>query len=430
MKKLILILFLSIQITSLLAQPHIPPKYSGIIPVAQKAVTSADLPGTIFWYTWDQERWSATLTVTMTYNSSGNPVTRLHDMVTGADVKNTYTYDEQGRLIQVLTQLKDDGLWLNSTRTSCEFDNRGNEILRTFEDYISGVWMIQNGVRTDLEYQDDQVYRETVSFFDQSNGSYYLFWRFTYAYSDGVCTGYVNEAYRNGAWVNYFRAFLFYDEENRPDYNLYDAWDTLTGAWVTDEMERYSYSGEMDQTLILYQFVAETNLYVPTERYISEYDDHRNQILTTSEVWLDGGWSIAEGNRSTISYDEVHAISRITETWIAENEATTAHWENSTKEEFSDFQSSGVEGLAAPAIQLTCFPNPTAGTVEISYATPRAGNVELTLMTLDGKITCCSKEPGLQGKVLWDLDILPAGIYIVRLTDQAGTVITRKIIKE
>jgi len=430
MKNVILILFLSVSITNLLAQPHIPRKYSGSIPPVEKSGNSADLPGKIDWYIWNQDRWSIDQTVSATYNALGYTITLTYERITGTDQKKTYTYNENGQLTRALTQVKQDGLWLNSNRTTCEFDDRGNEILRTFENYISGVWMILNGVRTDLEYQDNQVYHKTISFFDTSDGSYDLFWRFTYTYLDGVCTGYVNESFRNETWVNDFRAFLFYDDENRPDYNLYDSWDTNAGAWATDEMERYFYSGEMNQTLILYQFYPETSLYVPTERYVDEYDDHRNQTLMTSEAWQDGDWCITDGNRCTISYDEVHAITRITETWIAEDEATAAHWENSTKEEFSDFQSSGIGELAAPKIEFKCFPNPASGNIEIIYATPWAGRVELTLMTLDGKVTRSSKEPGLQGKVSWDLDTLPAGIYVIRLTDQAGTAITRKIIKE
>jgi|GEM_PF-2301957 len=418
MKKLILILFLSIPITTLLAQPHIPRKYSENIPVVKETVTFADLPGTILWYAWDQERWSANKTVTMTYNSSGNPVTRFHDLVTGTDVKNTCTYDEHGRLTRVLTQLKEDGLWANSNRTTCEFDDRGNEILRTFEDYISGVWMIQNGVRTELEYQNDQVYRETVSFFDQSNGSYYLFWRFTYSYLDGVCAGYVNEVDRGGAWVNYFRAFLFYDEENRPDYNLYDSWDTTAGGWATDEMERYFYSGEMNQTLILYQFNPETSLYVPTERYIDEYDDHRNQTLMTSESWLDRNWCITNGNRSSISYDEVHAITRITETWITENEATAAHWENSTKEEFSDFQSSGVGELAAPKIEFKCFPNPADEFIWVTIGKGEPINGFLELTDLTGKTLMRRLCDSSIGTLRINLSEIPQGLYKLVFKDQ------------
>ncbi|MFH0760922.1 MAG: hypothetical protein V2A67_05420 [Bacteroidota bacterium] len=411
MKKLILSFLLIIPISCLFAQQYIPRKYSRLMPETEKDATSADLPGTIRWYAWDQERWSADKTVTVTYNSSGNPLTSLHDLMTGTDVRYTFTYDENGRLIQELTQLKQDGLWVPSGRISWQFDERGNEILWTVENYISGVWMIQNGVMTDLEYQDDLVYRETWSFFDSSNGSYYLFWRFTYSYDNAVRTGYINEVFRDEAWVNYFRAFLFYDEENRPDYDLFDSWDSIAGGWAADEMERFFYSGELNETLILYQYFPETSLYMPTERYIYEYDDHRNQTLATSEAWQNGDWSITNGNRYTMTYDALHAITRITETWIAANDAIAAHWEYSTKEEFSDFQSSVVEGLAAPKIEFKCFPNPADEFIWITIGNGEPVDGFLELNDLTGKTLLRSLYCSSIGTIRINLNGIPQGLY-------------------
>lgn len=418
MKKLILFLLLSVAVSCLIAQPVIPRKYSGNLPVLKKAVTSADLPGTIRWYAWDQERWLTSKTETVTYDASGNPLNRLYDLVSGTDVKITYTYDEQGRLTRELTQLKQDGLWVPSTRTTLQFDDRGNVTLLTDESYISGVWMIQNGIMTSLEYQDDRVWRATVSFFDPSNGYYNLFWRVTYIYQDGVRAGYVNEAYGDGTWVNSFRAFLFYDEESRPDYYLYDSWDTLTGGWITDAMERFFYSGELNETLIAYQYYPATSLYVPTERYITEYDGQRNQTLDTSEAWQSGNWSVTSGNRYSISYDSGHATVRITETWIPEFETIAAHWENSTKEEFSDFQSSGTGELAAPKMEFKCYPNPADEFiwVVIGKGEPINGFLELTDLT--GKTLLRRLFDSSNGTLRINLNEFPQGLYKLVFKDQ------------
>jgi hypothetical protein len=411
MKRLILISLLLFPIATLNAQQDVPRKFSAFIAGAVSSDIPAGLPGIIDWFVWNEERWSRDKKVTVTYNTSGYPVTRIYDLVSGSDLRYTYTYNENNQITEMLIQQREvqGGLWVNSTRLTQEFDEKGNGTLRLNESYISGVWMIQSGIKTEWEYKDNLVYRETISFFDPSNGSFYFFWRFTYSYQDGIRTGYVNEAYRTDSWVNYFKAIQYFDSQGRPDYTLFDDW--MDSLWVTDGMERYFFSGEKNNVLITYQYYPETSLYVPIARYTYEYDTHQSQTLATTEAWLNGNWYITDGNRCTITYDGLHAITRITETWIAEQEATAAHWENSTKEEFSDFQSSGVEVLAAPKIEFKCFPNPADEFiwVTIGNGEPVDGFLELTDLT--GKTLIRRLCNSSIGTLRINLNEIPRGLY-------------------
>jgi len=418
MKRLILLLPLLLQVTFLFAQQFpIPSKYSGLMSPDIQSGYPGILPGTIRWYSWNQDYWSPQKTVTVTYNSNGQPVSEVHDWIEGTDLRYTYSYDAGNRLTEELTQARENGLWVNQSRLTFEYDDKGNQTLRLNESYISGVWMIRSGYKTDREYRDERVYRETVSLFNEYDGSFYYFWRFTYTYQDGTQTGYVNETFADGVWSGYFRAFLYYDSQNRPDYSLFDKWNGT--AWITDAMERYYYNGEQNNTLVLYQFYPETGVYIPTKRYTSEYDDHRNQTLSTTESWQNGNWSTDDGTRFSIAYEDGHAVSRVTETWVAAEGDNPAGWHNFTREEFSDFQSSGLKDPLAVFTELKYYPNPAGDHLLVTWQPDGPVTGSLELIDLTGKILLRSLLDNSIGPVRVDMDGIPPGLYKLVFRDQS-----------
>jgi hypothetical protein len=76
------------------------------------------------------------------------------------------------------------------------------------------------------------------------------------------------------------------------------------------------------------------------------------------------------------------------------------------------------------------YPNPANGVLFIEAADPEQEHVQLSIRNVEGKIMLLENLTASSGVFNVSLDFLPIGIYLVELTDKAGSLQQTRIIKQ
>lgn len=405
-----------------------------IVQVNLKAGLGGDCPQHVKQYSKTESGWSQDYSSDCKYDNTGRLLTD-EKFYEGSNLhkKDTYEYNAVGMITRITHETANPFEdYVPAGRTTYVYDGEMKVTSEIEETYNkgSGQWEVNDQTDFEYEYDNDRVVnRKTVKRFNSETKQTEPTHRYTYQYQNSLVSSETQENYKDGAWKNAFRnEYTYLDDAPKVK-------ETLQKRWVNDYYANFikienAYEAFNSQVQTYYMWM--NDVYNLKSRITSRNDSRGNPILYLVETWEDLLWIMYSGYKYLITYQGDHATERIQQNYTPGGELKTGgeEWVDFAKWEYSEFLNVGVDWSTLPGLTLACFPNPASGSVEITYTTPRAGNVELTLMTLDGKVARCSKEPGLQGKVSWDLDKLPAGIYVIRLTDQAGTAITQKIIKE
>ncbi|MFH0760300.1 MAG: T9SS type A sorting domain-containing protein [Bacteroidota bacterium] len=368
------------------------------------------------------------------YNQAGQVLTETRLYEDRSSFRYTNEYNDQGLLIRKTEEKLTDDSWQMFNRSILTYDSEQNPTRVTNETYNTetGQWVLADRYDYQNDYENALLKRRTVSRYDTSTASMVPESRFTYTYNDrNLVFTEIVELYSNESWTNSTRTECHYQDNSLATSEM------LIDKWQNSAWEKYmkyilTYSENNNLDMLTYVWMSYLADYLLQYRMIWRYDFRGNGILNTFELFLNDVWNLISGDQYLITYVNNHAVERIHQKYSTGSELKTGTpgWVNYEKWEYSDFLNVGVDLSPVPGLMLACFPNPATGSVEITYTTPRAGNVKLTLMTLEGKVTRYSQEPGLHGKVSWDLNKLPAGIYVIRLSDQSGKAITQKIIKD
>ena len=393
-----------------------------------------DCPQNVKRFTKNESDWNQDYSSECRYDNTGHLSTEVRFFQTdNHQTRDTYEYNAAGMNTCVTHETAQPFQnFVLSERTTYVYDwelKVTSEIHEIFNSG-SGQWEVNDQTDYEYEYDNDRIInRKTVKRYNTETRQTEPTQRYTYQYQNSLVSSETQENYKDGAWKNVFRNdYTYLDDAPKVS-------ETVQKRWVNDNWAhfiRIEHAYEAYNSQIQTYYMWMNDLYNLKSRITSRNDSRGNPILYLVETWEDLMWIMYSGYKYLITYQGDHATERIQQNYTPGGELKTGgeEWIDFAKWEYSEFLNVGVDWSAVPGLTLACFPNPASGSVEITYTTPLAGDVELILMTLDGKVTRLSKEPGLQGKVTWDLNKLPAGIYVIRLRDQAGTAITQKIIKE
>lgn len=432
----VIILTASLLIPATLLSQDLPPGRDAkpIDQINLKNGLAGDCPHLVKYYSKTESGWSKSYDSECTYDNTGHLLTdsRFYQ-ASGLFTRDTYEYNAAG-LITCVTQEAAalPGQYFPSERTTYVYDFELKVISEKQEKYnqYASRWEVIDQTDYEYEYDNDRVInRKTVKRFNNETKQTEPKQRYTYQYQNSLVSSEIQENYQDGVWKNAFRNdHTYLDDAPKIKETVQKRW--ANDAWVNFIKIENAY--EANNSLVMTYHLWLNDMYNLKSRITNRNDSHGNQILYLVETWEDLMWILYSGYKFLITYQGEHATERIQQNYTPGGELKTSseEWVDYAKWEYSEFLNVGVDLSVLPGLSLTCFPNPATGSVEITYTTPRAGQAELALMALDGKITRFSKVAGLNGKVSWDLDKLPSGIYVVRLTDQAGTQITRRIIRE
>ncbi len=96
--------------------------------------------------------------------------------------------------------------------------------------------------------------------------------------------------------------------------------------------------------------------------------------------------------------------------------------QNTTEEEYSSFKAAGE------MLDVQMFPNPTSGYVNISINAPEQV-FEIQVFDAMGRLVNSVKNQTADRNIVLNLTDLPSGVYMVRITGEAGFIV-KQVVKE
>lgn len=351
---------------------------------------------------------------------------------TAVETKDTYQYTAAGMVSSYARQVYQVGLgWVDVSRTSFTYDNNLQITKITVEvfDPDTGQWVLTDRTDTNYEYENGQMKKKEIHRYNQESKEMVPSKRHTYEYTNNQVTRETEETYSENSFKNTFQYNHQYylDKPDKIQQTEQKRW--RNSEWVNLVKLVYEYDNENRAITIWSMWLNE--VYELKNRLTSQTDDKGNDILSTVEAWENLMWKLLSGYRNLITYQNDHAVEKVKQDYSTGGslKSGTPGWLNAEKWEYSDFYNLGIDNPDNLSFRAECYPNPVSDQLEINWSTPRPGGIQLTMMDLQGQPIRSDKLIPQAGRVSWDLSTLPAGVYLVRLTDSAARVITRQIIK-
>lgn len=344
------------------------------------------LVDTIICYDWVvfSASWVVTYMEVNTYDTNGI-IEYIKHIWTGTtwgyNEKESYMYDGDGNLTEIINYGWSGGVWENMNRTV--FNLSGGMIDEVIFQYWNGSnWV--NSMRHVYSYDVNMLIVEIVEYNWKSMGSY---------------------------WKHSYKRSYSYDG----NLNLYEiiviAWDDNNDIWVNDQKNNYTYdmTGNLVEEVIAYWNGAWEN----SNRTTYSYDGNGSLLEEIFANW-NSGWN--QYLKKTYSYDGEGLLSeRITYQW-----ALTV-WENFEKCVFKYYDE--FAGIAEPGIlseSINIYPNPVYDNINISSQYP----VQVVVSNFQGQILYSSE---LNGNTIIDTRNWPGGLYFIRSTYKNNIRVDRMI---
>ncbi len=368
---------------------------------------------------WDN-MWLPFATQDLKYDAVGHLIEQVRSINTG-QTKKLFSYDESGRTVEIIEQLRDNAQWVNHSRSSEIYDG----------DYYMG-WRQE-------EWQNEEWVHVTGE-------------RFTYQMEGGRASSLVIETKRGtDDWVNTQRYNYTYDgDEVRPAVTIMEIWDseswmlsfkderaypdewtheTIHSAYINGSWEMTSKTSQVDdaygsQVITMYTLTESAWIEMRRANYIN--DSFGNRTLILIELY-DDGWEPYGGTQYLLSYDGNKLIERITQQASQETESRmksgSLNWTNQFRELFSNFYIAGSEDIEKPSLSLQIYPNPVSETLNLKIINPDKGQkVNVILINLAGQKT---KESAVwidsgSNQIRIPVTAINRGHYIIQVSDASG----------
>ncbi|MGB5982265.1 MAG: T9SS type A sorting domain-containing protein [Nonlabens sp.] len=352
-----------------------------------------------------------------------------------------YSYDSNGNLVESIYYRWDqfNSQWIQVDRELYTYNNNNQVVLNEYQLYNSSTGSYEAIDRTLHNYDSSGKIIEVIST-EPINGQFQPYARSRVTYNNGRLSSFVFDDWNGTSWVEEARDLANYNSNNQlsvlnfeelinGNYELYGRevfTYNSTGKIIVDEFQDWdgtTFTGDeriefsFDQTgNLINEVYLNTNLPDPNDQEITFYDtavsinniDHPFKDKTGLDYY-DGSLPYVnkplriEGqdyNVNTSSYEDTESI-------------TTFNYNNGVLNN---------EKILAKSLELILYPNPAKDIVNIFTDTI---DINLTAEVFDttGKklVTFNSRE--------LNVSKFPVGIYLVRITDQTGNRITKKLIK-
>jgi hypothetical protein len=336
--------------------------------------------------------WTNANRVTYVYNAAGQVTVMIQDnWVNNAwlpAVKTICIYDVDDRLTGTGNSLwsNDESTWKESDRHTYTYDANGNWISDVYQN-MNGSWVNNNQVT--FNYDGSNKRTETTS--QAWNGS-------TWVNTSKLITGYDGSGFRSediqkqwdapaNDWRNLSRRLYTYNVNDKQNSTTTEMWDGGS-AWVTDTRYDFFYNGEkIEQTIIKNRT---NNTWDTAGRFIVTFDANLNGIMLTDETYDDaaGIYHAVDGDSRFMffyeDYDEPVSIKNI-----------------------------------LPQIDLSIFPNPAKGILEVRLNDQKIKQV--TISDLQGKTVYSSKSAIDSNELTLPVAHLSDGIYTLRASTEKGS---------
>ena len=281
--------------------------------------------------------------------------------------RNTYTYDEYDYyLIEVLTEEKIDGSWMNYTITTCEYDFAGNPLEVLTQVWEDGAWENESfvtyaydneGFLSEMitqEWEDgdwENVEKSVYNYLDDTQTMLTYLWDGSVWRTNELYTIMLNmngyeilvQYMQGGAWQNDEKLTYTWNDFYMIDNLLIEDW--VNNAWQNDELYKYYYNGEYITSINIEEW--ENGGWATEAKFSYEYQNG-NATYGHFQEYENGQWVEANG---TI------------EMFYSENAATEVFEDaNEVNIEYVDLTSVAENQVKA----FSVYPNPASDCIAIS----------------------------------------------------------------
>lgn len=397
--------------------------------------------------TWGEDnQWEEETRTNITYNNRGLKETvtviSLPDNVNQAQYTNTY--NAQGEPTETVLKQWQNNTWVNAMKMTMSMDG---EMLNSFSIYnwVNNAWVLSMGIRSTHTRTNGQVTETITESYallpPPAVSAWTLDEKVTYTYNGSDSRPATITTYeRQGEnWVlTEKETDIVYSGNSfeRSSYFLEEL-DATTSTWNKYKYE-YQYSQDaaaQTRTVVETEYNVEGSNLIPSLRYTTkDITSGETYLTTTSFGTLEEAYDTS--TNSWVRNNEEKAIitrdnnGSITEIVVQEFSPATDAFVNSERYVYTNFTTLTVTSAANDVLaQATeVYPNPVQNTLRISLDATKVRNATLNIYSITGQKVY--EQNRLAATTSVDISKLPAGVYMVKVTDENNANVTRRIVKQ
>lgn len=395
----------------------------------------------------------------------------------GNKEKTTYSYNNEGSLVQLLTEHWDGNHWVNqlwdgieyasSERQTNTYDKNGKLLNIMYERWNNSQWweywqriytydsIGNNIIRLDKEY-------------NYNNNEWTDYRRNTYTYDSlGNKTGFMDESSDGSTLIISGRSIYTLDTNGNITVDLREGWKG--SEWQNSKRKTYTYNYQ-DNVVSSLEEKWEGNQWLNEYRYYYSYDSTGYRISELKEYWSRGEWLSSQpflysynfnSNGDVIqrmrltslgyNYSRFNYIydSNNNNNFISYEKWDGSQWLANINELKIRHNSIGSYSIYAYSLNIYYasevdevnvqptgyylsqnYPNPFNPSTTISYSIPQRGFIQLKVYDILGRevVSLVNKEQEVGNyKIEFKASVLTSGVYFYRLQSGSFTM-TKKLI--
>jgi Secretion system C-terminal sorting domain len=419
-----------------------------------------------WFYNWNSviNNWTIIDSANYFYNTIGNSTL---DTLYYPSVKyaQTYTYNSNNKLINLLRQSYSGGVWMNQSNIEYTYDANNNELSNTYKYWNGFNWY--NSFRYVNTY--DANNNQTQSLYQRWNGvNWKDFNKSNYVFdANNSLIGYdyyTNDTTTN-TWSGLYKADYIFDAVHITKAFAYK-WNAATSTWDSLNKSILTYTGSICSSYNTYKwngsawqnnqrstalvwheggyFPVGTNLFtspsntsneiiqvwkpasstwVDTLKYTNAWDANNNQTDQQLETYIGSAWQTYSYAKDFFTYDVNNNITQhIYQTWNTTSQSLV----NNKKDVFANYQLFISTDDMEADNNLLVYPNPTDK--ELKVESQKSNLKKITIYNVLGECVL-SQSIGYRQQAIINISALQQGLYFVELQTEKETII-KKILKQ
>jgi hypothetical protein len=403
---------------------------SGLLSLETTAQSTISRPGKSMNYIHNRINWIHTSNTDYTYNNDGELISSVKtDPVTNQNISKTEVIlDSLNRIMLASGYLWQNNSWVVNFKDNhiCTY-NAANQVT----EFIYQRW--KNGA-LENEHKFNSVYDTAgnlvaTTHFEWVNNTWETIDRTLSTYVNGVQTESIKEVYskNTNSW--------------RPTFKeTYGGWQR-PGMWSSLVLQTYNattgwvnfrrYTNTMGQNGG-YETLAEAfqnGIWVYDTRQTMIYDVRGDHTDYLAETFVNGTWRMDWTNKYIYTYNSHNDLLQKV---YQSPDINSGPIRDQTKDVYSNFQyftrTLGTPEARQAGLALTLYPNPAQDLLHIDLAGNTQRLQKVTISDLTGK-TVLSQTFEAEDRKQVQVEQLPAGIYLLNLETDKGTVV-KKFVKQ
>ena len=397
----------------------------------KSSISNAHTLDSLIFYNWAGSGWLLFSKELYTYNANGDIATAIYyDTEYNSKMKTEFLYDAGDYLMSETDFVWDENSsqWIEDYKVEYTYDANGNQISETYSYWMESQWIYEDKYEATYD-ANGKLILEIEYFWVSGQWTNSLKLEHTYD-ADGNRTSRIIFMWNESAnqWVEYYKTDYTYDTNNYLTLSETFLWTTSSNQWLYYLKNEYTYDANGNQMTDIYSTWDQNTVqweYSYKKEY--SYDANGNRTSKIKYNWSDNASEWKNDEKTDFSYDlSINLADLIMPYWRYADafysnmyleeinytwDETNTEWDPGLKVNAYYSESSiGVNELCIN--NLTLYPNPASGIVNIDFVT-RQGETVFELFDMQGKnlisrIVSANKEINLEH--------LNSGIYIYSIT--------------